>query len=84
MSQCPSSRCNGVRHPGAPTQRRYDSTETYANLCIGPDGGMISSAHDLLVSFDHLFGEKDLLSPETLAQMLPFVVWFSASSLLPG
>ena len=45
---------------------------------------MISSAHDLLVFFDHLFGEEDLLSPEALAQDLTFVVWFNASSLLPG
>ncbi len=50
-----------------------DSTESYANLCIGPDGGMISSAHDILVFFDHLFGEEDLLTSASMAQMRPFV-----------
>ncbi|MEM7155236.1 MAG: serine hydrolase domain-containing protein [Myxococcota bacterium] len=53
-------------------QALVDSTDSYANLCIGPDGGMISSAHDMLVFFDHLFGEEDLLSSEALSQMLPF------------
>ena len=49
-----------------------DSTESYANLCIGPDGGMISSTHDVLVFFDHLFAQEDLLTDASLAQMRPF------------
>ncbi len=50
-----------------------DSTETYANSCIGPDGGMVSTARDLLVFYDHLLGEGSLLSEESRSAMLPIV-----------
>lgn len=50
-----------------------DSTQTYANTCVGPDGGMVSSAHDVLVFYDHLFAQEDLLEPDSLRAMLPFV-----------
>lgn len=50
-----------------------DSTRTYANSCVGPDGGMISSARDLLTFYDHLLARRDLLSEDSLARMLPSV-----------
>lgn len=31
-----------------------DSTDTFANTCVGPDGGMVSTAHDVLVFWDRL------------------------------
>ncbi len=54
------------------THTLVDSTETYANNCVGPDGGMASSARDVLVFYDHLFAQQDLLEPESLSAMLPF------------
>ncbi|MCH9680332.1 MAG: beta-lactamase family protein [Deltaproteobacteria bacterium] len=50
-----------------------DSTDSYANLCVGPDGGMVSTAHDLLVFYDHLFARRDLLGEGSLAAMMPSV-----------
>ena len=50
-----------------------DSTSTYANLCVGADGGMVSSARDLLTFFDHLFAVGDVVSSDTLAAMMPTV-----------
>lgn len=50
-----------------------DSTTTYANLCVGADGGMVSSARDLLTFYDHLFAVGDIVSDETLADMMPRV-----------
>lgn len=50
-----------------------DSTRSYANLCVGADGGMVSSARDLATFFDHLLGQRDLLGEESLARMMPSV-----------
>ncbi len=50
-----------------------DSTQSYANVCIGGDGGMVSSARDILTFFDHLFAQGDLLSPDSVERMLPRV-----------
>lgn len=50
-----------------------DSTRDYANLCVGPDGGVVSSARDVRTFYEHLFSEQDLLQTETLAQMTPRV-----------
>lgn len=50
-----------------------DSTSTYANLCVGADGGMVSSARDLLTFYDHLFVVGDVVSTDTLAAMMPDV-----------
>ena len=50
-----------------------DSTHSYANLCVGADGGMVSSAGDLLTFFDHLFTSEALLSTESLQRMMPSV-----------
>jgi len=50
-----------------------DSTTTYANLCVGADGGMVSSARDLVTFFDHLFARRDLLGEESLRRMAPAV-----------
>lgn len=50
-----------------------DSTQSYANLCVGGDGGMVSSARDLLTFFDHLLGQRDVLGEDSLARMMPSV-----------
>lgn len=50
-----------------------DSTESYANLCVGADGGMVSTARDLLSFYDHLFAQRDLLSAASLERMMPRV-----------
>ncbi|MBV1857175.1 MAG: beta-lactamase family protein [Nannocystaceae bacterium] len=50
-----------------------DSTQNYANLCVGADGGMVSSARDLLTFFDHLLGQRDVLGEESLDRMMPSV-----------
>lgn len=50
-----------------------DSTHDYANLCVGPDGGIVSSARDVRTFYEHLFSARDLLQPDTLAQMTPRV-----------
>ncbi|MEL6343017.1 MAG: serine hydrolase domain-containing protein, partial [Myxococcota bacterium] len=50
-----------------------DSTESYANMCIGPDGGMISSARDLRTFYEHLFVVGDLLTSASLDEMMPNV-----------
>ncbi len=50
-----------------------DATRSYANLCVGADGGMVSSARDLLTFFDHLLAQRDLLGDEALARMMPSV-----------
>ena len=49
-----------------------DSTESYANQCVGPDGGMVSSAGDVLTFYDHLLARKDLVSETSLQSMMPF------------
>lgn len=50
-----------------------DASDNYANSCVGPDGGMVSTAHDLLVFFDALLAQKTLLSDEMLSEMLPSI-----------
>lgn len=50
-----------------------DASDTYANSCVGPDGGMVSTAHDLLVFIDALLAQKTLLDDRTLAQMMPSI-----------
>jgi len=50
-----------------------DSTDTYANLCVGADGGMVSSARDLLTFIDRLLGTRDVLGEDSLAAMMPTV-----------
>lgn len=50
-----------------------DSTETYANLCVGADGGMVSTAGDLLMFYDHLLARRDLLNEASLEEMMPRV-----------
>ena len=49
-----------------------DSTESYANLCVGPDGGMVSTAHDVLLFYDALFARRDLLAAQSVDEMMPF------------
>lgn len=50
-----------------------DSSDNYANSCVGPDGGMVSTAHDLLVFIDALLAQRSLLQDSTLAQMMPSI-----------
>lgn len=50
-----------------------DSSDTFANSCVGPDGGMVSNAHDLLLFYDTLLRDEKLLDPGRLEAMLPFV-----------
>lgn len=50
-----------------------DSTETYANTCVGPDGGMVSTAGDLLAFYEAVFARPSLLHPSSVQAMLPFV-----------
>src|SRR5690606_28521846 len=49
------------------------ASDNYANSCVGPDGGMVSTAHDLLVFIDALLAQKTLLSDEMLTSMLPSI-----------
>lgn len=49
-----------------------DASDTYANSCVGPDGGMVSTARDLLVFYEALFATGDFLEPGSLEAMLPF------------
>lgn len=50
-----------------------DSTLTYANTCVGPDGGMAATAHDMLVFYDALLSAQTLLEPESLDALWPAV-----------
>ncbi len=50
-----------------------DASDNYANSCVGPDGGMVSTAHDLLVFIDALLAQRTLLQDNTLAQMMPSI-----------
>ena len=50
-----------------------DSTDTYANSVVGADGGMVSSARDLLVFGTALFAEGTLLSEALVAELQPTV-----------
>ncbi len=50
-----------------------DSTDTYANSLVGADGGMVSSARDLLAFGQALYTHDQLLEADTRAVMLPTV-----------
>lgn len=50
-----------------------DASESYANSCVGPDGGMVSTAEDLLTFLDATFSRGTLLRPSSIDAMLPYV-----------
>ncbi len=50
-----------------------DASDSYANSCVGPDGGMVSTAHDLLVFIDALLAQRSLLDDDTFEEMMPYV-----------
>lgn len=54
-------------------QELINAFGTYADVSAGPDGAIVSSAHDILHFLDRLLSKKDLLSHEALVAMMPYV-----------
>jgi len=61
-----------------------DSTRTYANNCVGPDGGMVSSASDLRTFYEAVFVERTVLADASVEAMLPYVETGEATFPLYG